>query len=145
MSPTSYQTAPPRDTERIIGFLSGRVKLIINKINSLAKPLILLNLSLKRRLLNGFVPLNWVYHRFTTDSEGPSEDLGAAINLFTIGVNIDIAGGRDVGMAELFLAQFQTSRCLMDYGGSNVSESMTPRGAFGKTRPASTWLGTMAY
>jgi len=87
--------------------------------------LILLNLSSKLRLLNTFVPLSWVCHRFTTDPEGPSADLGAAINLFIIGVSIDIAGGRDVGMAELFLGQFQTSRCLMDYGASAMPSGTT--------------------
>ena len=47
MSPTSYQTAPPRDKNKSIGFESRRVKLILNKINNLQKLLILLGLSLE--------------------------------------------------------------------------------------------------
>ena len=104
MSPTSYQTAPPRDTEKIIGVPFRGVKLIINKINGLAKPLILLNLSSKLRSRNTFAPLSRFYHRFAADSsEGFSEDPGAAINLFIMGVHVDTSDGRDVGMAEPFL------------------------------------------
>jgi hypothetical protein len=35
MSPTSYQTAPPRDNLQIIGIETSGVKQIINKINHL--------------------------------------------------------------------------------------------------------------
>ena len=48
MSPTSYQTAPPRDNREIIGRRPGGVKPILNKINNLQKALILLGLSLER-------------------------------------------------------------------------------------------------
>ena len=45
MSPTSYQTAPPRDNRVIICAQVRRVKRIINKINNLRNALILLSLS----------------------------------------------------------------------------------------------------
>jgi hypothetical protein len=51
MSPTSYQTAPPRDNWKIIWIEPSRVKRILNKIKDLQKALILLALprtSLKK-------------------------------------------------------------------------------------------------
>jgi hypothetical protein len=57
MSPTSYQTAPPRDNEGIIEIGSSRVKAIRNKINNLQKALILLGLSLERGITVRFPSL----------------------------------------------------------------------------------------
>jgi hypothetical protein len=74
MSPTSYQTAPPRDKAKIINALSDRVKLILNKINGLRKQLILLGLSLEHRIIERFPSpkqdLPQIYHRFQEPFQG---------------------------------------------------------------------------
>jgi hypothetical protein len=87
MSPTSYQTAPPRDSREIIGPDARGVKLILNKINDLARPLILLGLSLKRRLPGTFALLKDFYHRVAADSaEGISRHFVTAINCSFLGL-----------------------------------------------------------
>jgi hypothetical protein len=45
MSPTSYQTAPPRDKDQSIGAGARRVKRMLNKINTLQGGFIPLGLT----------------------------------------------------------------------------------------------------
>ena len=65
MSPTSYQTAPPRDNPGIIGSRLSRVKQILNKINNLREALILLGLSRLSHITQRFPPQKSMWDKGT--------------------------------------------------------------------------------
>ena len=95
MSPTSYQTAPPRDSESIIGTGPRRVKRILNKINHLAKPLILLELTLGHQRLHIFASLGLrllqIYHRLV---ETVSEDKNNHVHFLILHMVVDVRSWR---------------------------------------------------
>jgi hypothetical protein len=92
--------------------------------------LILLSLSLERCITVRFpsrkLDLPQIYH----SSKNPSKDLGIAINLFVVEVNVNVTSSRNIGVTELLSSILQTSRFFVNYGTNEVPKRMPSRSPF---------------
>src|SRR5262249_33489702 len=120
MSPTSYQTAPPRDTgdrkstpARTLCqaglFGTGCAALIRSSLND-------------RCPFGAYVPQ--IYHRI---AQSLSEDRSSAVELVVRDVRIDVARHGDVGVPELLLRELQASGLAVDDAAGEMTERVKTR------------------